>query len=49
VNRFLDHLVGLDEQGCRHVKSQSLGDLHVDDQLEAGRLLHRNVSHRRPQ
>src|SRR6185295_13897924 len=41
--RSLNHLVGLHQQACRHIQAQSLGRLHVDDQLEAGRLLHRNV------
>ena len=42
-SRLFDHLVGLGEQRRRHVESQRLGGLEIDDKLELGRRLHREV------
>jgi hypothetical protein len=39
----LDHLGRLDEDGLREGEAQGLGGLHVDDQVEPGRLLHGDV------
>jgi hypothetical protein len=38
-----DHLGRLDEEGWRDRQAQGLGGLQVDDQLEGGGLLHRQV------
>jgi hypothetical protein len=38
---LLDHLVGASQQGGRDRQSERLGALHVHDQLELRRLLHR--------
>jgi hypothetical protein len=35
---LLDHLVGVREQLCRHVKTKCLRSLHLDDELEPGRM-----------
>jgi hypothetical protein len=39
----LDQLVGLREQQWRHGEAERFGGLKVDDQLEFGRLLHRQI------
>src|SRR5262249_26555369 len=39
-----DHVGGAAEQGWRHVEAESLGRDQVDDQLEFGRCLHRQVA-----
>src|SRR5262245_27205152 len=39
----LDHLVGARFQRLRNDQVESLGCLHVDDKLEAGRLLNREI------
>src|SRR5205823_7276669 len=39
----LDDLVGAGEERLRHGQAQRLGGLQVDDQLELGRLLYRQV------
>src|SRR2546428_542690 len=40
-----DHLVRQDEEGRRNCQVESLRGLEVDDQLEFGGLLHRQVRH----
>jgi Tripartite tricarboxylate transporter family receptor len=44
-NRSLDHLVGDAEQPGREGKAERLGGLHIDHQLELGRLLDRQLTH----
>jgi hypothetical protein len=39
-----DHLIGADEQSGRNLKSEELGSLDIDDQLEIGWLLDRDVA-----
>jgi hypothetical protein len=40
---LFDHLVGAPEQGGRHGDAERLRRLQVDNQLDLGRLLHRQV------
>jgi hypothetical protein len=40
----LDHLVGTSEEGRRHFQAKRLGGLQIDDEIELGRLLDREVS-----
>ena len=40
---LFDHLVGASEQGERHGDAERLRRLQVDNQLDLGRLLHRQV------
>src|SRR5262249_38912179 len=41
--RLLDHLIGQEEQGRGQRQPERLGGLEVDDQLELGGLLHRQL------
>src|SRR5262249_42371750 len=43
-----DHLVGAGEQRWRQLEAKRLGGFEVDDQLELGRLLDRDVARLRP-
>jgi hypothetical protein len=40
---LFDHLVGKQLDRRRHVEPQCLGGLHIDDKLEFGRLLDRQI------
>ena len=40
---LLDHLVGAGEQRRRHVDAERLGGRQIDDELELGRLHHRQI------
>jgi hypothetical protein len=42
-NDLLDHRVGAGQQRWRHINPERLGSLHIDDQLENGGLLDRQV------
>jgi hypothetical protein len=39
----LDHLVGAGEEGLRHGEAERVGCLQIDDQLEFGRSMNREV------
>src|SRR5205823_2493706 len=43
ARRSFDHLVGAGEKGLRHRQAERLRGLNVDDQLELGRLLDRQI------
>src|SRR5204863_6091452 len=45
---LFDHLVGAGEQRLRHGEAERLGGLHIDDELELGRLLDGQVGRLRP-
>src|SRR6202047_452309 len=45
---LFDHLVGAQKEGLRNVEAERFGGRQVDDQLELGRLLDRNVGGLRP-
>jgi hypothetical protein len=40
---LFDHVVGASEQRWGHLEAERLGRLEIDDQLEFGRLLHRQI------
>jgi hypothetical protein len=42
--RLFDHLVGTGEQWRRHVEAERLGGSQIDDEIEFGRLLYRQIS-----
>ena len=42
--RLFDHLIGAGQQRLRQVEAKRLRSLHVDDEIELGRLLDRDVS-----
>jgi hypothetical protein len=43
-NNLFDHLVGIGEQWRRHVEAERLGGSQIDDEIEFGRLLYRQIS-----
>jgi hypothetical protein len=43
ARRSFDHLVGLGGQHLWHAEAERLGGLEIDDQLELGRLLDREI------
>ena len=45
---LFDHLVGAGEQCRRHVKAERLRGRQIDDEIELGRLLDRNIGRLRP-
>src|SRR5437762_3273429 len=42
-SQLLDHLVGAGDQHGRHLEAKRLGGLEIDDELEAGGLLDRQL------
>src|ERR1700730_10951884 len=46
--RLFDHLVGAGEERLRHGETERFGGLHVDKQLELGRLLDGKLARFRP-
>src|ERR1700745_2660151 len=38
-----DHLVGASEEHWRHVEAEDFGGRQIDDEVEFGRLLHREI------
>jgi hypothetical protein len=43
MNSSFDHLVGAQKERCGHIDAERLRGLEIDDQLDLGGLLHRQV------